>query len=321
MRPSLPQRFADAVFLSRPLLWIPVWGYCAFGYAAGLRYSRGADFFCGWHASLRIPAWMLVFSLSVGAVYVFNQIADREVDAANAGFPLLAKGDIPIPVAWISAGFLALSSLLVPLCARPFLAFFSLLSLVLGIVYSAKPFRLAGRPWFDFLTNAAGYGCVAFGAGWYLSGASFGARFFVSSAPYFLLMCAGSISSTLPDAEGDAAHGKNTTAVVLGVKKAHYAACVFIAAGLVSALLAGDWAAAACAAFAVPLYALHAVRGTAATMESTYKIGGMVMMLVAAFLFPWLAPAALVSLGATVLYFRLRFHVSYPSLVPIPRKD
>jgi 1,4-dihydroxy-2-naphthoate octaprenyltransferase len=172
----------------------------------------------------------------------------------------------------------------------------------------------------DFLANAAGYGLVAFGAGWYLSGAAFGARFLAASIPYFLLMCAGSISSTLPDYEGDLRYGKNTTAVRFGTRKAHIAACVFIAAGLTCSLLVRDWAAAACAGIAVPLYVAHAVQNTVRSMEATYKIGGMLMMLAAAFLFPWLVPASLLSLAATVIYFRVRFHVSYPSLVPISPK-
>ncbi len=316
----LPQRCADAVFLSRPLLLIPVWGFCSFGYVAGLRCVRGVAFAFGWGAPFPKFGWMLVFSLSVAAVYVFNQITDRNVDAVNAGFPLLSKGNIPLRVAWASAALLALASVLIPLWTRPGVAVFSCLALAVGFAYSAKPVHLAGRPVWDFLANASGYGLIAFGAGWHLSGAAFGARFLASSLPYFLLMCAGSISSTLPDYEGDRRYGKNTTAVFLGVRKAHLVACVFIAAGLACSLLVRDWAAAACAGCAVPLYAAHAVRNTVRSMEATYKIGGMLMMVAAAVLVPWLVPASLVSLLATVMYFRLRFHVSYPSLVPIPPK-
>jgi 4-hydroxybenzoate polyprenyltransferase len=320
MNLSLPQRLADAVFLSRPLLWIPVWGFCSFGYVAGLRYTSGAEFVLAWGTPFPVFGWMLVFSLSVAAVYVVNQIADRDVDTVNAGFSMLAKGNVPLGSAWTSAVSFALASVLVPLMTRPFLTVFSCLALAVGFCYSARPFRLAGRPVMDFLANAAGYGLIAFGAGWYLSGAAFGMRFFASSLPYFLLMCAGSISSTLPDYEGDLKYGKNTSAVCFGTRKAHVVACVFIAAGLVCSLLVRDWAAAACAGIAVPLYAAHAVRNTVRTMESTYKIGGMLMMLASAFLFPWLVPASLLSLIATVIYFRVRFHVSYPSLVPISSK-
>ncbi len=315
-------RCADAVFLSRPLLWIPVWGFCVFGYLAGLRTTAGSYFISsGWHAPLQTCWWIFVFSFSVGAVYVFNQIADRAVDAENAGFPLLAKGNIPVRLAWVSFAALALASVLTPLAGRPGLAFFSLSALGVGFVYSSKPFCFSGRPVVDFLANAVGYGFIAFGAGWYLSGASFTGEFLIRSLPYFFLMCAGSISSTLPDSGGDRAHGKRTTAVWLGDVAAHRIACICILAGLASALVARDWAAATCAGCAVPLYLAHAMRNSAKSMEATYKIGGMILMVAAAVMFPMLVPASLVCLVATMAYFRLRFHVRYPSLVPdAPRR-
>jgi 4-hydroxybenzoate polyprenyltransferase len=316
MRHKFLVRCADALFLSRPLLLIPVWGYCAFGYVAGSRWIARSPFAVCWNAPLSIFGWMIVFSLSVAAIYVLNQIADCDVDAANAGFPILAKGKIPIRLAWGTFVVLGLSSVLIPLVFRPILAIYSCLALAVGFVYSAKPIQLSGRPIGDFVANATGFGIIAFGAGWHLSGATLGARFLVASMPYFFLMCAGSISSTLPDYEGDRKFGKNTTAVWIGVRPAHVIACVFIAAGLVSALLARDWAAAVCAGVAVPFYVAFLIRNSVRTMESTYKVGGVILMLAAAFLFPLLVPVSLLCLAGTVGYFRMRFHVWYPSLVP-----
>lgn len=316
MRPLFLVRCADAVILSRPLLWIPVWGFSIFGYICGLRSLGRSSLWAAWTSPPSVPGWMFVFSFSVGAVYVYNQIADKEVDAVNSGFPLLARGNVPPWLAWITAAGLALASVLIPLGKRPLLSVFSLLALAVGFVYSAKPTHLSGRFIADFLTNAVGYALIAFGAGWYLTGAPFGIQFFLSSVPYFFLMCAGSISSTLPDYEGDRKCGKKTTAVTLGVGSAHKIASLFIAAGLLSSLLLRDWIAAACACAAVPFYCAFLVRNTVRTMEATYKIGGMILMLAAAVLYPYLAPASLLSLLVTMVYFRMRFHVRYPSLVP-----
>jgi hypothetical protein len=47
----------------------------------------------------------------------------------------------------------------------------------------------------------------------------------------------------------------------------------------------------------------------------------LIMMLAAAAVFPYLVFASLLSLFATIAYFRLRFHVWYPSLVPAGRKQ
>ncbi len=313
-------RLADAFFLARPLLWIPVWGFCIFGYVSGLRSMGRSDLGAAWGAPFSVSGWMLVFSFSVGAVYVFNQIADRAVDAVNAGFPLLARGNIPLRLAWGAAATLAIASVLIPLGKRPILSLFALLALAVGVAYSARPLYFSGRLAADFLTNAVGYAVVAFGAGWHLAGAGFGATFFLASLPYFFLMCAGSISSTLPDREGDRQCGKKTTAVTLGIAPAHLVASAFIVAGLVSSLLEGDWVAAICAGIAVPLYGAFIFRKTVRTMEATYKVGGMIMMIVAAALYPLLAPVSLLSLLATVVYFQVRFHVRYPSLVPVRPK-
>ena len=321
MKSPLICRVADAVFLARPLLWIPVWGYCAFGYFSGMSALRGFHLTAAWKTPFTAVLWMLAFSCSVGAVYVINQVVDRHVDAMNAGFPLLAKGNIPLRLAWATAIILALASLLIPLATRPVVSLFSAMSLMVGLIYCIKPFYFSGRFVLDFLANAVGFALIAFGVGWHLSGAAFGVTFFISSVPYFLLMCAGSISSTLPDTEGDRKCGKKTTAVTIGVQNAHVIASLFIAAGLGIALILHDWVAVACAAPAVPFYTAFLIHKTAGTMESTYKIGGLIMMLAAAVVFPYLAFASLVSLFATVAYFRVRFHVWYPSLVPAARKQ
>jgi 4-hydroxybenzoate polyprenyltransferase len=313
---SFFRRSADAVFLSRPLLWIPVWGYCIFGYCSGLTFLHGFNLTAAWRLSLYPAVWMFVFSCSVGAVYVINQIADREVDAKNTGFPLLAKGGIPLWLARGTAGALAMASIFLPFFSRPIVSLFSVLSLTVGLVYSLKPTYLSGRFFLDFLSNAIGFAFIAFGVGWHLSGATFGPMFVFSCAPYFLLMCAGSISSTLPDIEGDRSCGKKTTAVTIGSRPAHVIASLFIVAGCVMAFFMHDWVAAFCAGVAVPLYIVHLIRNTVSSMEATYKIGGLAMMLAAAVIFPLLAPVSLAALIATIFYFRLRYHVKYPSLVP-----
>jgi 4-hydroxybenzoate polyprenyltransferase len=320
MKPAFLFRIADAVFLARPLLWIPVWGYCAFGYFSGLSAMHGFHLTAAWKTPFAAAAWMLVFSCSVGAVYVVNQVADRQVDVINAGLPLLAKGNISLRLAWATAIILALASLLVPLAGRPAVSLFSAMALAIGLIYCIRPFYFSGRFVLDFLTNAAGFACIAFGAGWYLSGAAFGVTFLVSSAPYFLLMCAGSISSTLPDIEGDRKCGKKTTAVTMGLQSAHILASSFIVAGLAVSLILHDWIALTCAGLALPFYSAYLIRKTAGIMESTYKIGGLIMMLAAAAVFPYLIVASLLSLFATIAYFRLRFHVWYPSLVPADKK-
>jgi len=315
-------KILDLIFLSRPVLWIPVWGFSVFGYVCGL--TRVAPYHIGTIAQQGIALfWMIVFSASVGAVYIMNQIADRRVDEANPGFPLLVKSGISNGAAWAAAGAPALAALIAPLAAgRPMLAACSAGALIIGALYSFRPFSLSGRPVVDFAANAVGYGVVAFGAGWIISGAPMsGASFCRAAAPYVLLMCAGSISSTLPDYAGDTACGKRTTAVALGTYPAHTLALLFLFCALGCSWWARDRVAMICAAIAAPVYIAYSLYRSKQLMEATYKAGGGACMIVAAALFPLLIPAALATALATWLYFRYHHGVNYPSLMPAGQRS
>jgi 4-hydroxybenzoate polyprenyltransferase len=311
-------RLCDALFLCRPVLLIPVWVFSMFGYLSGLSERNGFSLSAAWKAPLHVPWWIFVFSLSVGAVYVFNQIVDRKVDALNAGFALLIKGEIPVWHAWVTAGVLSALSIVVPLFFLPALAIFSCSALVIGLLYCTRPAYFTGRPILDFLTNATGYGIVSFGVGWYLAEGTFGTNFLVSALPYFLMMCAGSISSTLPDFEGDKKGGKMTTAVFLGVGSSHLLATGLLVVAAIESLAFGDYVAAVCSITSLPLYVIFLFfKKSPYAMEGTYKGGYLICMFVSCVVYPFIFPAALVIFAATVLYFRLRHHVFYPSLLPV----
>lgn len=312
----------DILFLARPVVLVPVWGFSIFGFWCSFQ-SKGLPFDITrlWTQELIAPfAIMVVFSLSVAAVYVLNQIADFKVDAENEGFPLLVKGDISTQGAVLYAVVLVILSIVFPILIGYFtVAFLSFAALGIGILYSFKPTCFSGRPVFDFLTNAAGYGWIAFGAGWLLSPLQNGSftSFLLSSFPYVLLMCGGSISSTLPDFTGDKKCGKRTTAVVLGIDRAHLLATGFILLGGITALLNGDYIALTCAVAAFILDVLYGVLKGRLLMEAAYKVSGAFCMLVAGIVYPLFIPAGIFVFCITWLYFRVRHKVSYPSLIPV----
>ncbi|MBN1979947.1 MAG: UbiA family prenyltransferase [Chitinivibrionales bacterium] len=314
-------RIVDYFFLTRPVILIPVWGFSVFGYWRGSSLHQWSDIQSVYkNDQISICLYCILFSISVAAVYVFNQIADRDVDTRNGGCPLLIRCSFLPSQTWIYAFSLAALSIGAPLVTpHPSISLFSALTVVTGILYSFKPTFFSGRPGLDFLSNAFGFGCIAFGVGWSLATPEsvVSMHFLRDCSPYFLLMCAGSISSTLPDINGDRACGKNTTAVVLGAKTATLLAfsCICIAA--VAAALQHDSIALICSATAMPFYLIYMTKPTQQTMEATYKVGGGIMMIVAVIIFPVLiVPSLLISI-ATVVYFRLRHHVLYPSLTPM----
>jgi 4-hydroxybenzoate polyprenyltransferase len=263
---------------------------------------------------------IFVFSLSVAAVYILNQIADIEVDKKNGGLPLLASGIVGKTSAWICAGVLFLFSVIIPLISGDHpLILLSTSSLLLGILYSFKPTYFSGKPILDFISNALGYGVIAFGAGWYLSGNTFfpNSKFFSSSLPYFLLMCAGSISSTVPDKDADTSENKNTTAVVFGASSANTVAILALAGSLVTSLYQNDFIAAVCSIVPLPFYIGFMIKPNQFFMESTYKTGGALTMICAALILPLILPVGIIVFISTLLYFRIRHKVLYPSLVPV----
>ena len=314
-------RFLDLLFLTRPILLVPVWGFCAFGYWHG-RNGELDSLYSFWKSTpLFVYFYIFIFSLSVGSVYILNQIADIKVDKKNGGLPLLASGITTKKVAWTGAITLfAISSLLPIVTGHTTLSLFAIFSVTLGFLYSFKPMSFSGKPVLDFISNAIGYGTIAFGAGWYLSrgtGEISILTFASKSLPYVLLMCAGSISSTLPDREGDLLEGKNTTAVVFGNRNSNLLATLILITSLIYSIFYFDPIALICTSIPLPIYIGFIFRPNTILMESTYKIGGALCIICACSILPLLLPAGMLVFFLTRLYFRLRHHVIYPSLVPV----
>lgn len=307
----------DIIMVTRPVLVIPVWGFCALGFQRALHLQQRTSLF--FTDSLNPYILIVLFSLSVASVYILNQIADIEVDKDNGGMPLIANGIISLRTSWCAAIIFALIPIVTSVVIKVYpVTIASVATIILGYVYSFRPLRFSGRPIADFISNATGYGIIAFGVGWVCGGMPIVSREFIRSAlPYFFLMCAGSISSTLPDYEGDRKDGKNTTAVIFGIRVAHLFAMAALGVALLWALLGNDAIAVICAGASFPFYAGYQFKRSTFFMEASYKIGGGLCMLAAFSAMPlFLVPSFIVFI-ATWLYFRIRHGINYPSLVPV----
>jgi len=313
--------FFDLIFITRPVVLVPVWGFALFGYKIS---SQTKSVFQA--INLEIILQILLFSLSVAAVYVLNQIADRKVDEANGGFPLLLKTGISNKIAYIWAIILSAASIIIPFfCGYKIISLLSFLSIFTGIIYCFPPFSFSGKPFLDFLSNAFGYGTIAFATGYALGGKEISAEFLLSGKflcamlPYFFMMAGGSISSTLPDYDGDKANKKITTAVFLGKENAHFLAIFFVFSSAAFAYFwVQDFVAFSASLVANIIYILYAIFPKNQTlMESCYKIGGAVSMLIIGVFFPVLIVSGIAIGVLSILYFRIFYKVSYPSLLPV----
>ena len=313
--------FFDLIFITRPIVLVPVWGFALFGYRIS---SQTNAFFQT--ITIQTALQILFFSLSVAAVYVLNQIADRKVDEDNGGFPLLLKTGISDKAAWIWAIILSAASIIIPFfCGYKIISLLSFFSIFLGIIYCFPPFSFSGKPFLDFLSNALGYGTIAFAAGWVLGGKEIYVDFLLkpeflfAMLPYFFMMAGGSISSTLPDYDGDKANKKITTAVFLGKENAHFLAIFFVVSSSAFAyLFVRDFAAFFTSFAAFVFYLLYAVfPKNQKLMEMCYKVGGAVAMLIIGAYFPILIISGGAIVVLSILYFKIYYKVLYPSLLPI----
>jgi 4-hydroxybenzoate polyprenyltransferase len=310
----------DLLFLSRPVVLVPVWGFSVYGYLRATYQNTMpsvSTVFSTIHLSLAPFGAMAVFSCSVAAIYILNQITDMEVDRENDGLAMLVQGKVEKWKGWAGFTIFAAGSCVGTYLIDRQLLLFALAALIVGVAYSVKPFYFTGRPFLDFVSNAVGYGIIAFGAGWHIAEKPvFSSEFICVALPYLFMMAAGSISSTLPDTRGDRLAEKKTTAVVLGRKKAHLLSIAFLCAGLLAALRLSDPYGIAAALLTIPWYCIYLVKPTRRWMEATYKIGGAVFLLVGSIFFPLLAAAGLIVFGLTMIYHFFRFGIIYPSLIP-----
>lgn len=301
----------DSIFIARPIILIPVWGYFILGYYAKIELPTH-----GFLLSINTTAWisLAAITLSVASTYILNQIADIATDSHNGGMPLIAKGGFPIKAAKIICVITAILPLLtIALNKHVFL--FILLASLLNILYNIKPFYFTGRPFLDFLTNATGFGIVAFGLGWVsaCNGQVFVViEMLIRSFPYFLLMIAGSINSTMPDANGDSITGKITTVVYLGESRSNLISLTALFASLIVALINMDFIAILASVIALPLFISYQISPSADKATATYTYGGGFLLLIIALLTPGYLLAGIIVLIATKIYFRLRHNVKYP---------
>jgi len=304
------------------MLLVPVWAYFVLGYLEALgRASPGAlgtialpwvSLHWVWAFPPRAGLVLFAFSLLMGAVHIVNQISDLETDRKNPGFPLLARGIVGLrPAIGMTGAMIAAAAAFSWILGLEYGILFSA-AIALGFLYSMKPFRWSGVPVLDFLSNAVGYGLITFGLGWCAAGGGFSTQALFAGLPYFFLMIAGSVASTVPDLPGDVADGKITTAVRFGIRNTAFIGL----AALTAAILFAWWLRSPIAVFvgflSIPFFARLAQRPVRENGYAAYQVGGGVLVLIALLL---CAPLLLISIAVfflTRLYFWKAHRVRYP---------
>ena len=309
--PRGPARITDFVFLLRPMILIPVWTFYLLGARHGLSLSGSAI------PKLRFLAGLACFTAILGAVYIINQITDRETDRINNKLFLVSHGIIRLRSAWIEAAALAVAAFALSLALMP-AAFTALMAagLLLGIAYSIEPMRFKRRPFLDILSNAVGSGIINTLAGWTAVGAPL--EDLGVLAPYPLAVASVHMATALADIEGDRAGGFRTSGVMLGARKGTVLAAGLMAAAILAATAAGNRPAFYASLVSLPFFLLpvrSAGDGPSATaVLLPAKAATLIFSITAGFLFPLYIPALALLVLLTRLYYRGRFGIAYPGL-------
>ncbi len=305
---SLP---LDYIFLTRPIILIPVWTFFLLG------AYHAADI-----AGKSIKNQLLLygifsFTALIGAVYIINQITDRETDLANNKLFLIPRGIIKVKAAWTEAFILITASLLTAALLLPgrFIIIL-ILSLILGLAYSIEPFRFKRRPVLDVASNALGNGILNTLAGWIVvSGRIEGWEILL---PYPLAVASVHLITTIADTEGDRKNKLRTSGAVLGQRATAVISLILMALAAAAAIIVENRAAFYASIFSLPFFLVPAFTKTKILPENRIlmpaRISTLIFSIAACFIFKLYIPYLAAVLLLTRVYYKLRFHISYPAM-------
>ena len=316
----------DYLIVLRPTLLLPVWTLVLIGHYRALSESSllvesGTVQFpllpkltILIRPNIELLGILCLYSMVMGAIYIINQICDKESDTANNKLFLVAQGLVKVRVLVLEVAILLISAVAwAGLWFGNNLGYLSLIviSIFLGVIYSVPPIRLKSRPFLDLLANAAGYGGIAFLIGWGIA-APINADAVWNIIPYVLCVGAAFVNTTLPDLNGDRAHGDRTTGVILGAKLS----CLFSLMLLVGAILAawwiGDMILLSSAVLCLPLFIYMNFRREQGIIILATRVGILILSLIACVLVPLYLVLLVGSLIFVRWYYSARFGIKYP---------
>ncbi len=306
-------KLLDYIFLTRPTLILPGWGFFILGYLHGLNLM--GDLSPTFHIPKDAKFWIALISATLisAYIYVLNQIFDVESDSKNEKLFLLPRGYISLRSAGIFAWILAILSFAFGIFVNWQYLLLLVFGFIVGTLYSLPPFRFKGRPFLDMLSNAVGYAILNLGAGLVSSGMQAWeiSRFFL---PYFFAVCALYLNTTIPDIPGDKEEKLVTTGVFLG----EFLTSLFASILVLSALMfsRNNPFMFFVSLISLPFYLLATfVGGKEFYAKLAYRVSGLVFTLFLIFKYPPFILPALLTLISLRLYYRLRFGINYPSLL------
>ncbi len=300
----------DYLFILRPLILIPVWNFFLIGNYLASPENRFA---------LKTFLGLAVYTMLIGGIYILNQITDIETDRLNKKLFILSENHLPIRNACIEMFFLWFSALLFSWFFGYLFFILSIISLIIGILYSLPPAKLKGKPFLDTLSNGIGYGMINFAAGWLMQ-RPLESAVFMKFLPYFLSISAVFINTTIVDIAGDKKAGEITTAVFLGEAKSYVVSLILMISAILLSLHQKDLICLIPAVLSTPLFLYAAVYNLlkgkihrSATIVS-FRLPGLILTIITCILYPVIIPFIVIIILGMKIYYKKRFNIIYPTL-------
>lgn len=210
-------------------------GYATAGAATYLFASVLADTFS---LFLNLVVFGMLYAM-YSAIYIYNDIVDRDIDRINSKDRPLVTGDVTTRQAKKMAASLFIVASLLTLLASYFgpirelhnyLAILGTASFAvfLGIIYSHPRVYLKKKFPFKSVSIATGAGLASL-IGWAISGADFSLAVLLSASSTSAILFAMSILFDLRDLKGDRLHSVRTFPIVLGVSASCRLMCFSLA--------------------------------------------------------------------------------------------
>ncbi len=305
-------KFLDYFFVLRPTLFFPVWTVFLAGLHANAVFAPRPTLLA--EANLPVQYRILVallLSLLMGAIFIFNQIADIETDRQNNKLFFIANGIIRKSVAAAEGIVLTVVAIVGAFFhSYPLGAMFVTIFLICGVIYSFKPFSWKDRPILGIVANFGGGWSVA-ACGWIAAGAT-SWSFALHAVPYALGLVAVYLLTTLPDIDGDRAAGKITFGVQFGYRVTIYWALIFELATVVMSFWLKDYLLLVPAALAAPLFIVALIRQNLTAVLHAVKFTVLLASLAVCVKYPGYFLVIVVTFYFSKWYYRRRFNLEYP---------
>ncbi|MBN2000855.1 UbiA family prenyltransferase [candidate division KSB1 bacterium] len=309
-------KWFDFFFVLRPTLFFPVWTFALAGYWTQSRYGINTFYAHGFFdiGSIDFTLWcsIFLFTLVMGSVYLINQIEDVESDRLNNKLYLIANGDISIRQAyWETALLLAVAVVLTALKRWDLAAIMIVAFVVLGWLYSCRPFALKNHPIGSIVINLSG-GYIVFGFGWMIAG-GFSPRIFFYATPYALGLLAVYFFTTIPDIPGDGRVKKITPAVKWGKNAAIHFGLGAEVLAIFFAFLSRDLVILLPTVAMLPFFIKTAVSKSVKDVLRTNKYAVLFLSLAICYKFYLYFALILIVFIFSKWYYKKRFDLVYPS--------